>query len=62
MDVDLGNRVTADVDVLDLLRCNIFSLSEFKYMLFPVNNFKSPILLGERNESSQRSCLTREPG
>lgn len=62
MDVDLGNRVTADVDVLNLLRRNIFSLSEFKYMLFPVNNFKSPVLLGERNESSQRSCLTRETG
>lgn len=45
MDIDLGNRVAADVDILYLLWCNIFSLSKFKYMLFPINNFKSPILL-----------------
>lgn len=60
MHIDLGNRVTADIDILYLLRCNIFSLSKFKNMLFPINNFKSPILLGERNESSQRSYLTTE--
>lgn len=60
MDIDLGNRITADIDILDLLRCNIFSLSKFKYMLFPINNFKSPILSGERNESSQRRYLTIE--
>lgn len=50
MDIDLGNGVTADVDILNLLRCNVFSLSKFKYMLFPIDNFKSPVLLGERNE------------
>lgn len=60
MHIDLGNRVTADIDILYLLWCNIFSLSKFKNMLFPINNFKSPILLGERNESSQRSYLTTE--
>lgn len=60
MDIDLGNRVAADVDILYLLWCNVFSLSKFKYMLFPINNFKSPVLLGERNESSQISYLTIE--
>lgn len=60
MDIDLSNRVTAYVDILYLLRCNIFSLSKFKNMLFPINNFKGPILLGERNENSQRSYLTTE--
>jgi len=60
MDVDLGNRVAADVDILNLLWCNIFSLSKFKYMLFPINDFKSPILLGETKESSQRSYFTIE--
>lgn len=50
MDIDLGNRITTDIDILYLLWCNIFSLSKFKYMLFPVNNFKSPILLGEKKE------------
>lgn len=60
MDVDLSNRVTADINILYLLWCNIFSLSKFKYVLFPINNFKGPILLGERNENSQRSYLTTE--
>lgn len=60
MDVDLSNRVTADINILYLLWCNIFSLSKFEYVLFPINNFKGPILLGERNENSQRSYLTTE--
>lgn len=58
MDVDLGHGVTADVDVLYLLWCNVFSLSKFKYMLFPINDFESPILLRERSERSQRGYFT----
>lgn len=58
MDVDLGHGVTADVDVLYLLWCNVFSLSKFKYMLLPINDFECPILLGERNEGFQRGYLT----
>lgn len=41
MDIDLCHGLTSDIDVLDLLRCNIFSLSKFKYVFLPVNNFKS---------------------
>ena len=41
MDIDLCHGLTSDVDVLNLLRRNIFSLSKFKYVLLPVNNFKS---------------------
>lgn len=58
MDVDLGHGVTADVDVLYLLWCDVFSLSKFKYMLFPIDDFERPILLGERSASSQRGYLT----
>lgn len=38
MDIDLGHGVTADVDVLNLLWGNVFSLGQFKDVLFPINN------------------------
>lgn len=44
MDIDLCHRLTADIDVLNLLRRHILSLSEFKYVLFPINYFKSSCL------------------
>ena len=44
MDIDLCHRLTPDVDILNLLWCNVFSLSKFKYVLFQIDDFKRSLL------------------
>lgn len=44
MDIDLCHRLTPDVDILNLLWCNVFPLSKFKYVFFPIDDFKRSLL------------------
>jgi hypothetical protein len=44
MDKDLGHRVAPDVDVLDLLRGNVLSLSQLEDVLLPVHDLQNTIL------------------
>lgn len=58
MDVDLRHRLTSDVDVLNLLGRNVFPLSKFKYVLFPIDDFKRSLLWsGTDSFLRQRSHL-----
>lgn len=44
MDIDLCHRLTPDVDILNLLWCNVFPLSKLKYVFFPIDDFKRSLL------------------
>lgn len=44
VDKHLSDRFTSQVDVLDLLRCYVFSLCQFKDVLLPVNDLQGAIL------------------
>lgn len=51
MNKDLGHRSTAHVHVLDLLRCDVFSLSQLEDVLLPVDDLQNTTLL--RKKKSQ---------
>lgn len=44
VDKHLSDRLTPHVDVLDLLRCYVFSLCQFEYVLFPVDDLQGTVL------------------
>lgn len=44
MDVELGHRLTADVNVLYLLRGDVLSLGQLKDVLLPVNDLQCTVL------------------
>lgn len=44
IDKHLSHWLASHVDILNLFRCYIFSLCQFKYVLFPVDNLQGAIL------------------
>lgn len=48
MDVELRHGFTADVDVFYLLWGNIFTLSQFKDVLLPVDDLQCAVLMAKQ--------------
>ena len=44
VDKHLSNGFASLVDIFNLFRCDVFSLCQFKYMLFPVDNLQGTVL------------------